>query len=184
MKATAKKHLIILAGLSLALLISLPSLSSADGRRDRGPRKAAVTGGFGWNIVAPAFTPQFLFAGTDGDTHIRHMPLVGNINLTGRGVTLNGKITGDLNGELDPTFSGPLWGECSITAMIDGVKTLIFEGRFTADAVGLVSIGKIKMDGRGRYEGATLELTFEEIGPGNTDTYNCKGHLTRDHDDD
>ena len=180
MKATVKKHLTILAGLSLALLISLPSLLSANDKHDRGPRKTAVSGRLGWNIVPPAFTPQFLFAGTDGDTHVRHMPLVGNINLTGRGVTINGKLTADFNAELDSTFSGPLWGEVTITATIDGVKNLIFEGRFTADSVALASIGKIKLQGRGPYEGATMELRFEEIGPGNSDTYNCKGYLLGD----
>lgn len=177
MNATPKKHLIILAGLALGLVVSLTGLLSANENHGHGPRNNAVSGVGGWNIVPANFTPQFLFVGTDGDTHIRHLPLVGNLNLSGDGVTLNGKLTVDLNGELDSTFSGPLWGEVTITAKVDGVKTLIFEGRATADTVGLVSIGKMKLCGLGAYEGATLDLTFEEIGPGNSDTYNFKGSL-------
>jgi len=177
MKVISKIQFTVGAGLILALLSSLPGQLSANDQRDHGPRKTAVAGVGGWNIVPANFTPQFLFVGTDGDTHIRHLPLVGNLNLSGDGVTLNGKLTVDLNGELDSTFSGPLWGEVTITAKVDGVKTLIFEGRATADTVGLVSIGKMKLCGLGAYEGATLDLTFEEIGPGNTDTYNFKGSL-------
>ncbi len=179
MKAFKKKQLTLLAGLSLALLVSLPGLLSANDKHDHGPRKATLTGVGGWNIVPASFTPQFLFVGTDGETHLRYMPLVGDLNLSGDGVTLNGKLSVDLNGELDSTFSGPLWGEMTMTARIDGVKTLIFQGQATADSVGLVTIGKVKLNGMGPYEGATLDLTFEEIGPGNTDTYNFKGRLQR-----
>jgi len=175
MKVISKIQLSVGAGLILALLVSLPGLLSANDNPV--PRKAAVTGVGGWNVVPANFIPQFLFGGTDGDTHIRHMPLVGDLSLTGDGVALNGKLTVDLNGELDATFSGPLWGEMTMTAKVDGVKTLIFVGRATADTVGLVTVGKIKLHGLGPYEGATLDLTFEEIGPGNTDTYNFKGYL-------
>lgn len=107
--------------------------------------------------------------------------------LPARGVTINAKIHADLNGELDSTFSGVVWAPVTLTATIDGIKTIIFEGGATADTVALVSIGKIKLHGRGPYEGATLDLTFEEIGPGNSDIYNFKGHLKhgdRNHDDD
>ena len=175
MKVISKIQLSVGVGLILALLVSLPGLLSANDNHV--PRKVAVNGVGGWNVVPPNFTPQFLFAGTDGDTHIRHLPLVGDLSLTGDGVTLNGKLTVDLNGELDSTFSGPLWGEMTMTTKVDGVKTLIFAGHATADTVGLVSIGKMKLHGLGPYEGAALDLTFEEIGPGNTDTYNFKGVL-------
>ena len=116
MKTTAKKHLTILPGLSLALLVSLPGALSANDNRDRGPRMAVVSGVGGWDIVPPNFAPQFLFAGTDGQTHVRHLPLVGYLKLTGNRVTIDSKISADFNSELDATFSGPLWGEVTMTA--------------------------------------------------------------------
>lgn len=174
MKTTAKKTL---ASVSLALLVSLPGLVSANENHGLGPRMAELTGVGGWDIVLPNFIPQFLFAGTDGQTHVRHMPLVGALRLIGNRVVIDSKISADFNSELDATFSGPLWGEVTMTAVIGGINTLIFEGRATGTTAALVSVGKIKLIGRGPYEGATLDLTFEEIGPGNTDIYNWKGRL-------
>ena len=108
---------------------------------------------------------------------MRHMPLVGALRLTGNRVLIDSKISADFNSELDSTFSGPLWGEVTMTAVIGGVNTLIFKGQAEGNTVALVSVGKMKLIGRGPYEGATLNLTFDEIGPGNTDVYNWKGRL-------
>lgn len=177
MKTTAKKRLTILAGLGLALLVTLPGLLSANENRGRGPKMAVLSGVGGWDIVPPAFTAQFLFVDADLNTHARHMPLVGALKLTGNGVIIDSKISADFNAELDPTFSGPLWGEVTMTAKVGGINTLIFEGRANGDLVGLVGAGKIKLIGRGPYLGATLDLTFVEIGPGNTDNYNWTGRL-------
>jgi hypothetical protein len=177
MNAITKKRFAIFAGLNLALIAALLGTVSANDERDNNPFKTVVTGQSDWSIIPAAFTPQFIFYGTDGDIYIRHMPLVGQIALGGGDFALQGKISADLNGELDSTFSGPLWASITITTTIEGVKTIVFEGTGSGPTVGLVSTGVIKLEGRGPFEGATLEFEFTEIGPGNTDTYNLKGVL-------
>ena len=109
-----------------ALLVGLSGICSADDSPDRAPGRVAVTGNSDWSIVPAALTPQFVFIGTDGDFYIRHLPLVGNISLTGRSVSIEGKISADFNAELDPTFSGPVWAPVTITGRINGTKTLLF----------------------------------------------------------
>jgi hypothetical protein len=161
----------------LALLITLPVIISAADPADHIPPGIAVTGNSDWTIVPASLTPPFVFIGTDGDFYVRHLPLVGRISLAGRNASIEGKISADFNAELDANFSGPVWAPVTLTATINGSKTLIFEGNATGDTVGLVSTGIIKLAGRGPYEGAKLEFQFTEIGPGNTDTYNLKGTL-------
>ncbi len=171
----------LLTGITMALLITASGALHAGGNAGRVPMKAAVTGKFDWSIVPPNLGP-YIIAGTDGDLYLRNLPLVGTLALTGTGVSLDPastKISVQLSGELDPvTFSGPLWGPVVLTATIDGAKTIIFEGSSTADTVGLVSTGKASLIGRGPFEGSKLEFTFEEIGPGNSDTYTFKGFLS------
>ena len=166
-------------GVSLALLVGLSVTISAQDGANRAPPGIAVTGNFGWSIVPAVLTPPFVFIGTDGDFYVRHLPLVGKLSLAGRDVSIKGKISADFNGELDATFSGPVWAQVTITGTINGSKTLLFEGNATGTTVGLLSAGTIKLDGRGPFEGDRLELQFTEIGPGNTDTYDLKGTLIR-----
>src|SRR5262245_12101639 len=164
-------------GASLVLLVGLSLSAPAGDTPDRSPGRTEVTGSSDWSIVPAALAPPFVFVGTDGDFYVRHLPLVGRISLTGRGVSIDGKISADFNAELDSTFSGPVWAPVTITATIGGNKTVLFEGNASGTTVGLVSAGVIKLDGRGPYKGARLQLEFTEIGPGNTDTYNLKGIL-------
>ena len=178
-KALLKNPLIVLGGLILGLLLSLPNVASADEKHWGEPRNSAVTGTFDWSIVpANLNMPGIVLPGTDGRFYVRHLPLVGVFRLAGRGVSINAKIHADLSGELDSNFSGVVWAPVTITATSERLKTIIiFEGRAAADTVALVSIGTMKLYGRGPYEGATLDLVFEEIGPGNSDTYIVRGHL-------
>lgn len=164
-------------GIALALLITTPVFIAAGDPPNPGPPGIVVTGNSDWSIVPAALTPPFLLIGTDGDYYVRHLPLVGRITLTGHDVSFQGKISADFNAELDATFSGPVWAPVTITATVNGSKALIFEGNATGNTVGLVSVGVIKLDGRGPYEGARLEFKFTEIGPGNTDTYSLEGTL-------
>lgn len=164
-------------GLGLALLVTVPAFISAGDTPNSSPPGIAVTGNSDWSIVPASLTPPFLLIGTDGDFYIRHLPLVGKITLAGRGVSIEGKLSADFNAELDATFTGPLWAPVTMTATVNGSKTVIFEGNASGTTVGLVSVGVIKLDGRGPYEGAKLEFKFTEIGPGNTDTYSLEGTL-------
>lgn len=177
MKTTATNHAGRLAGLTLALLLSASGVLRAEGQSQGVPKKTAVTGNFDWTLVPPNLG-AYLIPGTDGDLYLRHLPLAGSFTLTGKGVALNAKIHVDLNGELDVTGTGVLWGTTVITATMDGAKTIIFEGSGSADTVGLVSIGKMSLSGRGPFADSKLEFTFEEIGPGNSDTYTLKGQLS------
>ena len=177
MKLIAKNQLATLVGLTLALASIVPGTLNADDKNDGKPKKDAVTGNFDWSIVPPNLT-AYIIPGTDGDLYLRNMPLVGAFNLTGDKVSIQAKISVQLSGELDATATGVLWAPSVITATVEGVKTIIFEGQAKADTVGLVSTGKATLSGRGPYEGQQLEFTFEEIGPGNSDTYTLKGQLS------
>lgn len=179
MKTITKTHLALLAAFSLALIAILPGTVSAHNDRDHGPNRIAVTGGSDWSIIPVTLTPPFFFAPQGDDSvYIRNMPLVGRISLTGRHFALEGRISATLNGELDSTFSGPLWASITLTTTIDGVKTIIFEGNGSGPTVGLISTGVIKLEGRGPYQGSILDLEFAEIGD-NTDTYTLKGLLVQ-----
>jgi hypothetical protein len=142
---------------------------------DRSAVSIAVGGDSDWSIVPANLTPQFVFNGTDGNFYVRHLPLVGKITLAGRGVSIEGKISADFNGDLDATFSGPVWAPVTITAVVNGSNTVIFEGNASGTTVGLVSTGVIKLEGRGSFEGNKLEFEFVEKPPGNSDTYKLNG---------
>lgn len=176
MKNLITSRLINLAALTLGLLVWPADTLCADDHSGGVQGKTAVMGGFDWSIVPPNLGPHIIL-GTDGDLYLRHLPLVGRFTLNGKGVALEAKIHVDLNGDLDTTGTGVVWGPGTITATLDGVKTLIFEGQGTAHEVNLVAIGKLSMDGRGPFEGWKLELAFEEIGPGDSNTYRFKGSL-------
>jgi len=161
----------------LALLAALLPVIFAQDSPDRSPGRIEVSGNFDWSIVPAPLAPPFVMVGTDGEFYIRHLPLVGKITLTGRSVSIEGKISADFNGELDATFTGPVWAPVTITGTVDGKKVVLFEGNATGDTVGLVSIGDMKLNGRGPYKGSTLEIQFIEIGPGNSDIYSFQGAL-------
>ena len=163
-------------GLGLVLSMALSISVLAQNTQGQDQSKISVTGHSDWTIV-PANLPPFVFVGTDTNYYVRHLPLVGRITLTGRGVSIDGKISADFNAELDTTYSGPVWAPVTITATIDGKKVILFEGNAFGDTVALVSVGVIKLEGRGPYQGARLQFDFTEIGPGNTDTYDLKGFL-------
>ena len=177
MKTITSFRLVHVAALTFGLLTCGAMNVQADNQNHGARGKTAVTGGFAWTIVPSNLTPQFVFVGTDSELHIRHLPLVGPIQIVGNGINIEGKATADMNGELDATLTGVIWGEATITAKVNGVKTIIFEGRFHADTVGLISNGKVTLRGRGPYEGRTLEFDFEELGPEHTDNYTLKGAL-------
>jgi hypothetical protein len=163
-------------GLSLALLVGLSVVVSAEDTPSQGPNKISLTGTSDWSIVQAAFTPQFLFGGSDGGIYVRHMPLVGRITLSGGAASIHGKISADFNAELDGTFSGPVWASVTITATNNGSRTVIFEGPASGDTVGLVSNGTMKLEGRGPFQGQRLDLAFSEYA---LDQYNLTAVLTR-----
>jgi len=177
MKKIALKNHALIGGLALALITGVAGTFRADAGSDHAPPPKAVSGEFDWSIITPNL-PPYTIAGTDGDLYLRNMPLVGVFNLTGAGLTINGKISVQLNGELDTTGTGVLWSPAIITASVNGVKTIIFEGSATADTVGLVSKGEATLKGRGPYEGTELEFEFEEIGGANSDHYTFTGRLS------
>lgn len=177
MKTITSLCLFLAAALTVGLLACAPATLCADDHHNGVREKTAVSGNFDWSIVPPNLGPSII-PGTDGDLYLRHLALVGRFTLNGKGVAIDAKIHVDLSGELDPSGTGVVWGPGTITATIDGVKTIIFEGQGTANEVHLVAVGKMSLTGRGLYEGTQLELAFEEIGPGDSNTYTFKGALT------
>jgi hypothetical protein len=174
-----KNHAIYRA-LNLAVLtVGLWPSASSPLRADPsdGPHgKIAVTAYSDFSIV-PANLGPYIIPGTDGDLYLTHAPLVGKFTLTGDGVSIDGKVHLSLSGEVDATGTGTVWFPATVTATIGGVKTILFEGRGSANEVNLVATGQISLAGRGPYKGMKLELTFAEIGPGDSNTFNHKGYL-------
>jgi hypothetical protein len=176
MKTIANKTFFAVAGFALVLSTSLVGTLQADGDPESTPRKIAVTGNMDFSIVPPNLGP-YLIPGSDGDLYLRHLPLVGKFTLSGKNIALEGKLHVDLNGELDITGTGVVWFPTTITATIAGVKTILFEGQGQANEVSLVATGKASLKGRGPYEGMKLELTFQELPPGDSNKFAYTGHL-------
>jgi hypothetical protein len=175
-KMTSPIQTVLISSLTLALLLHTSSTLCADDHSDPIPKRTPVTAYGDFSIVPPNLGPH-LIAGTDGDLYLQGLPLVGRFTLAGKGIALDAKMHISLSGELDITGSGVTWFPVTITATIDGVKTLVFEGQGSANEVHLVALGKVSMAGRGPFEGSKLELTFEEIGPGDSNTFNFHGTL-------
>ena len=175
MKNIATFRLLNLTALTFGLLTTAPAPLRAD--PCDGPRgKTEVTAYSDFSIV-PANLGPYVIPGTDGDLYLHHVPLVGKFILTGKGVAIDGKVHVDLSGEMDASGTGAVWFPTTVTATIGGVKTILFEGRGSANEVNLVATGQISLTGRGPYEGMKLELTFREIGPGDSNTFHHKGYL-------
>lgn len=172
MKKIPNKLIQTAAGFALVLSTVFPVQLHAGG----GPKETAVTGYIDFSIV-PANLGPYTIQGTDGDLYVRHLPLVGKFTLNGRGIKLDAKVHVDFSAEFDITGTGVAWFPVTITTTLNGVKTLIFEGQGNASEVSLVSVGNVSLKGRGPYEGMNLEFRFEEIGPGDSNTYNYKGVL-------
>jgi hypothetical protein len=177
MKTTATRRAGLLAGLTLALLLNAYGTLRAEDQPQGVPRKTAVTAYGDFSIVPPNLGPN-LIPGTDGDLYVQGLPLVGRFNLTGQGIALEAKMHVNYSAAFDVTGTGVGWFPVTITTTIEGVKTIVFEGQGSANEVNLVAVGKVSLAGRGPYEGSKLELTFEEIGPGDSNTYNFQGYLT------
>ena len=173
MKTTTTNRASILAGLTLTLLLGAASPLHAQAA----PKHTAVTAYGDFSIVPPNLGP-YLIAGTDGDLYVHGLPLVGRFTLTGKGISLDAKMHVSLSGELDVTGTGVTWFPVTITTTVEGAKTIVFEGQGSANEVNLVAVGKVSLAGRGPHEGSQLELTFEEIGPGDSNTFNFRGDLT------
>lgn len=173
MKTTATNRASLLAGLTLTLLFGAATPLHAG----PAPKHTAVTAYGDFSIVPPNLGP-YVIPGTDGDLYLHGLPLVGRFILTGKGIALDAKMHVSLSGELDVTGTGVTWFPVTITTTSEGVKTIVFEGRGSANEVNLVATGKVSLAGRGPYEGSKLELTFAEIGPGDSNTFNFQGYLT------
>jgi hypothetical protein len=169
MKATVTKHLTILAGLILALVVSVPASLRAD------DAKTAISGGWAWSIVPPFTGPGEIIPLPSGNVHLRGVLASGVFSFTGEGIALEATITATINGNLDETLSGPIYGSTILTDVIDGVETVIFEGAFAGQTVGLLSEGKVMLQGRGPYAGMSLHFDFVEVPP--MDVYTFEGYL-------
>jgi len=173
MKTTTTNRSTLLAGLTLTILLGAATPVHAWSA----PKHIAVTAYGDFSIVPPNLGP-YLIPGSDGDLYVQGLPLVGRFALTGKGISLDAKMHVNLSGELDVAGTGVTWFSVTITTTIEGVKTIVFDGQGSADEVNLVATGKVSLTGRGPYEGSKLELTFEEIGPGDSNTFNFQGYLT------
>jgi hypothetical protein len=169
MKVISKSILAVLTGWSLALFVSLPVSLRAD------EAKTSITGGWAWSIMPPFSGLGEIIQLPSGNVHLRDVAASGVFSFTGGGVALNATITASINGNLDATLSGPIYGSTILTTVIDGVETVIFEGAFVGQTVGLLSEGKVMLSGRGPYVGMSLHFCFVEVPP--MDVYTFEGYL-------
>ena len=169
MKATVKKHLTIWAGLILALVVNTPVSLRAD------DAKTTITGGWAWSIMPPFSGPGEVIPLSSGNVHLRGVVASGVLSFTGQGVALEATITASINGNLDETLSGPIYGSTQLTTIIGGNETIIFDGTFAGQSVGLLTEGKVMLSGRGPYAGMSLHFNFVEVPP--MDVYTFEGYL-------
>jgi len=169
MKVISKAILAVLAGSSLALFVGLPVSLRAD------DAKTSITGGWAWSIMPPFSGPGEITPLPGGNVLLRGVAASGVFSFTGGGVALNATITASINGNLDETLSGPIYGSTTLTAVIDGVETVIFEGPFAGQSVGLLTEGNVMLQGRGPYAGMSLHFNFVEVPP--MDVYTFEGYL-------
>ena len=169
MKATVKKHLTIWASLILALVVNTPVSVRAD------DAKTTIAGGWAWSIMPPFTGPGEIIPLPGGNVHLRSVAASGVLSFTGQGVALEAIITASIDGNLDETLSGPIYGSTQLTTTLDGKETIIFDGTFAGHSVGLLTEGKVMLSGRGPYAGMSLHFNFVEVPP--MDVYTFEGCL-------
>jgi hypothetical protein len=106
-----------------------------------------------------------------GNFHIKQFAQRGNFELEeieGGDFAIQGTQVLVLNGVLDETGSGPIAGRFTVTAEVDGVEAVIWEGTVHGVLEKLHFTGEIKAHGRGPYAGLILTLDVVEIEPTET----------------
>jgi len=170
------KELTSLYVLGLGLLIAAPIMGYSDD--DRRPRAnvIAVAGQSDWWILPPAIPSEYVTFHPDGSVTMRDMPLAGNFEMDGDGVSIQGVITGELNADLDPTLSGPIYGPVVVTQTIEGKEKIIFKGEFFGTVTALLASGQVVFHGVGPYAGTRVASSFQET-EANSEVFTYTGHL-------
>jgi hypothetical protein len=118
-----------------------------------------------------------------GNLHLRQAAFVGGFALQGTGVSIEGAQRVVLTGVLDETLSGPVAGRLTVTAVVNGQATTIWEGTIHGVLAGLSFIGRAVAHGAGPYTGQRLTLEYRErpatpTNP-NPEVFALSGVLTR-----
>ena len=182
MNTSSKHYLAITAGLVLALLVNIPSTLQAGEKSDCGTAVVPVAGQLDFSIIPPAFTPDYVTTDEEGNSQVRKMPLAGAFSVSGKDITVEGTVTAEYNADLDPSFTGPIYGKTAIVGTVKGRQATLFKGRFFGHTAGLVSSGMVILEGRGPYAGMTLFLSFQHGDP-NTTVHLLSGYLVDSHAD-
>ena len=122
-----------------------------------------IVGGWEWSAVPPFSGAGEVIVLPSGHVRLRNVEAAGPIRFSGEGIDVEAKISSTINGNLDASFSGRVFGQGTLTAVIEGVETTIFEGPFAVDSIGLLTTGSGLMHGRGPYLGATFHFDFQEL---------------------
>jgi hypothetical protein len=176
------KKLTSLFGLGLALLAAVPTMVYSD--EAIGPRVnvVAVEGQSDWWILPPAIPSKYVTFHPDGSVTMRDMPLAGNFEMHGDGISIQAVISGELNADLDPTFSGPIYGPVVVTQTVKGKEKIIFKGQFFGTVNSLLASGQLLLRGVGQYAGTTVATSFQET-EANSELFLHTGHLLDRHAD-
>lgn len=145
------------------LLLALVTWSTIIINSIAGTSKAPVTGSWEWSEVPPFSGGGELTFLPSGNVLLRDVEAAGPFRLAGAGIDIEARITSSINGNLDDTFSGRLFGQAAVAAEVDGVETVIFEGPYAVESIGLLTSGSVMFHGRGAYQGTTLHIHFSEL---------------------
>lgn len=97
-----------------------------------------------------------------GNLHLRQAAFQGDFALHGAGVTIVGTQTLVLTGVLDATLSGPVAGRFTVTALVNGQHTTLWDGTIHGVIRALSFTGRAVARGAGPSAGQHLTLLYQE----------------------
>ena len=163
--------------LALALFFTTLFTASLPANCSAAAPRTSVTGHWEWSMVPPFTGAGEIITLPSGNVLLRNVEAAGPFSFSGEGIEIDAIIRASINGNLDETLSGPVFGLATLTANVDGEETVIFAGPFVVDTIGLLSTGVGLLHGRGPFEGTVVHFEFEEIPP--ADAYTFTGYFLR-----
>lgn len=172
---TMRQSVLVLSALIIGLVVSIPGSVLA---------RATITAVEGLADLSDGVLGGEVWSDSAGNMHFQHFSEKGNFSLQGDEIDINGKQILVLNGKLNPSLTGPFSGTFTVSTIIEGQDTVIWEGRVHGQVVELIFTGRITAHGRGPFAGMLLHLGIQEDTSGpepNSEIFNLTGWLLDPH---